>query len=122
MQQTVARGNQAGQASFPSLQVYVGLADWAGGAQIGQIDVNREQKPRSADLSGDIVAGSPIPGEGEAKPETGPETGNDGGVEGGMDEAPPWAAPLRDMYQQVVEEPLPDFLSDLLSRLDRDAE
>nr|WP_246870087.1 NepR family anti-sigma factor [Novosphingobium sp. SG707] len=26
------------------------------------------------------------------------------------------------MYQQVVEEPLPDFLSDLLSRLDRDAE
>ncbi|MDR6709928.1 MULTISPECIES: NepR family anti-sigma factor [unclassified Novosphingobium] len=84
--------------------------------------MNREQKPRSADLSGDIVAGSPVPGEMGAKPEAGHETGDTERKDGGMDEAPPWAAPLRDMYQQVVEEPLPDFLSDLLSRLDRDAE
>ncbi|WJS98748.1 NepR family anti-sigma factor [Novosphingobium humi] len=84
--------------------------------------MNREQKPRSADLSGDSIAGSPIPGEDGAKPEAGPETAKGDKKDGGMDEAPPWAAPLRDMYQQVVEEPLPDFLSDLLSRLDRDAE
>lgn len=42
--------------------------------------------------------------------------------DGGKDEPPPWTAPLRDMYQQVVDEPLPDFLADLLSRLDRDTE
>jgi hypothetical protein len=32
----------------------------------------------------------------------------------------PWAEPLRAMYQQVVEEPLPDFLADLIKRLDEE--
>jgi len=36
--------------------------------------------------------------------------------------APPWASALRDLYQQVVEEPLPDALADLLARLDREDE
>jgi len=35
---------------------------------------------------------------------------------------PPWASALRDLYQQVVEEPLPEALADLLARLDREDE
>jgi len=31
---------------------------------------------------------------------------------------PPWACALRDLYQQVVEEPLPDALAALIARLD----
>ncbi|MBB3956327.1 NepR family anti-sigma factor [Novosphingobium sediminicola] len=94
--------------------------------------MNREQKPRNADVTGDVVARSPGSGEDLAKAVVSDETGATPEIEaeirdhdqkdGGCDEAPPWAAPLRDMYQQVVEEPLPDFLSDLLSRLDRDDE
>lgn len=85
--------------------------------------MNREQKPRSADLSGDSVAGSPASGDEVG----GPRVSDDAEAaleakDDSKDKAPPWAAPLRDMYQQVVEEPLPDFLSDLLSRLDRDDE
>jgi len=37
-------------------------------------------------------------------------------------ETPPWASALRDLYQQVVEEPLPDALAELLARLDREDE
>lgn len=32
--------------------------------------------------------------------------------------AHPWASALRDLYHQVVEEPLPPSLADLLARLD----
>jgi len=90
------------------------VPDWriGRGARIGQIDVNRKQKPLGANLTGDSAS---------AGPASTPETG-DGQDKEAPDEAPPWAAPLRDLYQQVVEEPLPDFLSDLLSRLDRDTQ
>jgi hypothetical protein len=43
-------------------------------------------------------------------------------VEGQQVEVPPWAEGLRDLYQQVVDEPMPDFLAQLLARLDRDGE
>lgn len=80
--------------------------------------MNRKQEPEEANISGDFVSQNPAvtpDAKDQARPaaKTGKST---------ADEAPPWAAPLRDMYQQVVDEPLPDFLSDLLSRLDRDPE
>lgn len=109
-----------------------------GGALIGQIDVNREQRPHDAHLAGSSAPDSPDgpttapcdeppvtpamePGhkaQGDGAP--GDATQGDTAQDPAQEEAPPWTAPLREMYRQVVEEPLPDFLSDLLSRLDRD--
>lgn len=37
------------------------------------------------------------------------------------DVVPGWADGLRQLYDSVVEEPLPDSFKDLLSRLDKDA-
>ena len=34
--------------------------------------------------------------------------------------APEWAEALRDLYQGVVEEPLPPALADLIARLDEE--
>lgn len=34
--------------------------------------------------------------------------------------APEWAAGLRQLYDSVVDEPLPDTFKDLISKLDRD--
>lgn len=80
--------------------------------------MNRKQEPEEANISGDIVSQNPAITPDAVDQEThAPKPGKST-----SDEAPPWAAPLRDMYQQVVDEPLPDFLSDLLSRLDRDTE
>jgi hypothetical protein len=38
------------------------------------------------------------------------------------EDSPPWAVPLRAMYQQVVEEPLPDFLAELIQKLDQEGQ
>ena len=46
-----------------------------------------------------------------------PKDGNDAGKQG----APPgWAKGLRQLYDSVVEEPLPDDFRNLLDKLDRD--
>lgn len=85
--------------------------------------MNSKQKPNDANLSDDVVVGGPAPNLDGAEGAPPIEAHNDTThADAEQGEAPAWAAPLRDMYQQVVEEPLPDFLSDLLSRLDRDAE
>lgn len=83
-----------------------------GRSKIGQIDVTRKQKPQEANLPDDPASAEPMP-----------QDAKDGRAKDGWaEDAPAWAAPLRDMYQQVVEEPLPDFLADLLFRLDRDSQ
>lgn len=79
--------------------------------------MSRKQNPKDANFSGDLASDNPVQSSAPAEPVPPPaEKKNEG------EDAPPWAAPLRDLYQQVVEEPLPDFLSDLLSRLDRESE
>jgi len=78
--------------------------------------VSRKQKPVDGILSSDFASDGPASNPSADQDAAPPKKQSEG------EEAPPWAAPLRDLYQQVVEEPLPDFLSDLLSRLDRESE
>jgi hypothetical protein len=40
------------------------------------------------------------------------------GKSGGAHKAPDWADGLKQLYDAVIEEPLPDAFKDLLSRLD----
>ncbi|MGB3739087.1 MAG: NepR family anti-sigma factor [Pontixanthobacter sp.] len=49
----------------------------------------------------------------------GEETGNKPGGAGGSAK-PDWANGLRQLYDSVVDEPIPDSFQDLLSKLDDD--
>ena len=57
----------------------------------------------------------------DKKAETGVKAGDPAGSSSAED-SPEWADGLKQLYDSVVEEPLPDSFMDLLSKLDDDKE
>ncbi|QZD86601.1 NepR family anti-sigma factor [Qipengyuania psychrotolerans] len=55
---------------------------------------------------------SPVPSEGKLP------AGKSRKSDSGADDKPQWANGLRQLYDSVVEEPLPDQFKDLLAKLD----
>ena len=55
---------------------------------------------------------------GNQKPTDGKSAAGDASGEKGLENEPGWADGLRQLYDSVVNEPLPDNFKDLLSKLD----
>lgn len=57
--------------------------------------------------------------ESEKKPKDKPTRQGETSIQRKKSESPQWASGLKQLYDSVVEEPLPDSFKDLLSELDK---